>query len=165
MVGGNTLDDAAVFRLGRGEAVMSTVDFFTPVVDDPLSYGRIAAANSLSDIYAMGGKPILALNVICYSEEVVPRPMVRAILRGGQEKTGEAGVAIGGGHSIEDRELKYGLCVTGIVRTDRVIRNSGARPGDALVLTKPLGIGLMTTGLKHGLLKPAALKKATRVME
>jgi selenide,water dikinase len=164
-VGGNTLDDAAVFRLGPDSALVSTVDLFTPVVDDPRAYGRISAANSLSDVYAMGGKPILALNVACFSPEVVPKTVVHEILLGGQEKAKEAGVMIGGGHSIEDKELKYGLCVTGIVRPDRVVRNSRARVGDAVILTKPLGIGLMTTGLKFGLLGKPAIRKVTRVME
>ena len=165
LVGGNTLDDAAVFRLGPDEAVVSTVDLFTPVVDDPRAYGRIAAANSLSDVYAMGGKPLLALNIACFSPEAVPNSVVREILLGGEEKVREAGVALGGGHSVEDKELKYGMCVTGIVRPDRVVRNSGARVGDAIILTKPLGIGLMTTGLKHGLLDMQSLRKVTRVME
>jgi len=165
LVGGNTLDDAAVFRLGADEAIVSTVDIFTPVVDDPRAYGRIAAANSLSDIYAMGGRPILALNIACFSPEAVPNSVVREILLGGEEKVREAGVALGGGHSVEDKELKYGMCVTGIVRPDRVLRNSGARIGDAIILTKPLGIGLMTTGLKFGLLRGPAVRKVTRVME
>jgi selenide,water dikinase len=164
-VGENTLDDAAVYRLGPRLAVVSTVDLFTPVVDSPRSYGRIAASNALSDVYAMGGKPILALNIICFSEEVVSRRTVREILRGGHEKAREAGVVIGGGHSIEDKELKYGLCVTGIVRPDRILRNSGARVGDAIILTKPLGIGLMTTGLKLGLLPRPAIRRVTQVME
>lgn len=165
LVGGNTLDDAAVYRLDGDQALVSTVDFFTPVVDDPRSYGRIAAANALSDVYAMGGKPVLALNLLCYSEEVVPNSTANLILRGGQDKLDEAGVMIGGGHSIEDEELKYGLCVSGIVRRDRIVMNSGSRVGDAVVLTKPLGIGLMTTGIKHGLLKRSAVRKVTRVME
>ena len=165
LVGKNTLDDAAVYRLDGGDAVVSTVDFFTPVVNSPRSYGRIAVSNALSDVYAMGGKPVLALNVICFSEEVIPKRVIREILKGGAEKAREAGVVIGGGHSIEDKELKYGLCVTGTVRPDRVVRNSGARVGDVVILTKPLGIGLMTTGLKFGLLKRSALRKVTRVME
>jgi len=165
LVGGNTLDDAAVYRLEGDMALVSTVDFFTPVVDDPRSYGRIAAANALSDVYAMGGKPVLALNLLCFSEETVPKSTANLILRGGQDKLDQAGVMIGGGHSVEDKELKYGLCVSGIVRRDRIVRNSGSRVGDAMVLTKPLGIGLMTTGLKHGLLKRSAIRKVTRVME
>lgn len=165
LVGGNTLDDAAVYRLDGGLALVSTVDFFTPVVDDPKSYGRIAAANALSDVYAMGGKPVLALNLLCFSEDMISKATANSILKGGEEKLDEAGVMIGGGHSIEDKELKYGLCVSGIVRPDRIVRNSGSRVGDAIVLTKPLGIGLMTTGLKHGLLKRPAIRKVTRVME
>jgi selenide,water dikinase len=164
-VGTNTLDDAAVYRLGPGLALVSTVDFFTPVVDSPRAFGRISAANAMSDVYAMGGKPILALNILCVSEEQVPNRVAREILVGGEEKVREAGAFLGGGHSIEDAELKYGLCVTGVVRPDRVVRNSGARTGDILILTKPLGIGLMTTGIKFGLLKPAAIRKVTRVME
>lgn len=165
LVGTNTLDDAAVWRLGRDLALVSTVDFFTPVVDDPAAFGRIAAANAMSDVYAMGGRPILALNLLCYSDEVIPPRIAREILKGGEAKVREAGAFLGGGHSIQDKELKYGLCVTGIVRPDEVVRNSGARPGDILILTKPLGIGLMTTGMKFGLLKPAAIRKVTRVME
>jgi selenide,water dikinase len=165
LVGRNTLDDAAVYRLVGEEALVSTVDFFTPVVDNPRSYGRIAVSNALSDVYAMGGKPVLALNILCFSEETVPKRVIREILKGGAEKAREAGVVIGGGHSIEDKELKYGLCVTGTVRPDRVVRNSGARVGDVVILTKPLGIGLMTTGLKFGLLKKPAVRKVTRVME
>ena len=165
LVGGNTLDDAAVFRLRPDEAIVSTVDLFTPVVDDPRAYGRIAAANSLSDVYAMGGKPILALNITCFSPEAIPKAVIHEILLGGEEKAREAGVVIGGGHSIEDKELKYGMCVTGTVRPDGVVRNSGARVGDAIILTKPLGIGLMTTGLKFGLLGKAGVRKVTRVME
>jgi selenide,water dikinase len=165
IVGRNTLDDAAVYRLSEEVAVVSTVDFFPPVVDDPRRYGRISVANSLSDVYAMGGRPILALNVICFSEEIIPDGVVREILVGGEEKAAEAGVVIGGGHSIEDKELKYGLCVTGVVSPDMTIRNSGARIGDALVLTKPLGIGLMTTGIKFGLLSEDGIEKVTLVME
>jgi selenide,water dikinase len=159
------MDDAAVYRISKDSAVVSTVDFFPPVVDNARSFGRISAANSLSDIYAMGAVPILALNIVCYSEEIVTQRTVRDILKGGAEKTKEAGVVIGGGHSIEDKELKYGLCVTGIVRPDGIVRNSGAKAGDAVILTKPLGIGLMTTGIKFGLLKQSAVRKVTRVME
>ena len=164
-MGSNTLDDAAVYRLDHELALVSTVDFFTPVVDSPIAFGRISAANAMSDVYAMGGEPILALNILCFSEETVPVAVVRQILKGGEEKVREAGAFLGGGHSIKDAELKFGLCVTGIVRPERVVRNSGARVGDVLILTKPLGIGLMTTGLKFGLLKPSAIRKVTRVME
>jgi selenide,water dikinase len=165
LVGSNTLDDAAVWRLAPDLALVSTVDFFTPVVDDPAAFGRISAANAMSDVYAMGGRPILALNLLCYSDEIVPPRVAREILRGGEEKVREAGAFLGGGHSIQDKELKYGLCVTGIVRPDEVVRNSGARPGDTLILTKPLGIGLVTTGMKLGLVKARAINEATRLME
>ena len=165
MVGSNTLDDAAVWRLAEDLALVSTVDFFTPVVDDPRAFGRIAAANAMSDVYAMGGRPILALNLLCFSSEKIPPGVVRRILRGGEEKIREAGAYLGGGHSIQDEELKYGMCVTGVVRPGEVVRNSGARVGDVLILTKPLGVGLMTTGMKFGLLGPAAIRKVTRVME
>jgi selenide,water dikinase len=165
LVGRNTLDDAAVYRLAADQAMVSTVDLFTPVVDDPASYGRIAAANAMSDIYAMGGRPLVALNVLCFSPEAVPKHVVRQILKGGQEKVLEAGAVVGGGHSMDDKELKFGLCVTGIVRPDEVVRNSGALPGDLLILTKPLGIGLMTTGIKFDLLSRAGIRKVTSVME
>ena len=165
LVGSNTLDDAAVYRMDATRALVSTVDFFTPVVDSPLSFGRISAANSLSDIYAMGARPILALNILCFPEEIIPKRVIREIIRGGAQKTRDAGVVIGGGHSIEDKELKFGLCVTGIVRQDRFVRNSGAKAGDAVILTKPLGIGLMTTGIKFNLLSKSGIRKVTRVME
>jgi selenide,water dikinase len=165
LVGSNTLDDAAVYRMDGTRALVSTVDFFTPVVDSPLSFGRISAANSLSDVYAMGAKPVLALNILCFPEEIIPKRVIREIIRGGAQKTREAGVVIGGGHSIEDKELKFGLCVTGIVRQDRIVRNSGAKVGDAVILTKPLGIGLMTTGIKFNLLSKSGIRKVTRVME
>jgi selenide,water dikinase len=164
-VGSNTLDDAAVFRLGPDLALVSTVDFFTPVVDSPIAFGRISAANALSDVYAMGARPILALNLLCFSDEIAPPAVARQILKGGEEKVREAGAFLGGGHSVQDKELKYGLCVTGVVRPDRVVRNSGARVGDVLVLTKPLGIGLMTTGMKFGLLKGSATRNVIGVME
>lgn len=165
MVGTNTLDDAAVFRLTPDLALVSTVDFFTPVVDNPRAFGRIAAANAMSDVYAMGAEPLLALNLLGFSEEAIPARVIREILLGGEEKVREAGAWLGGGHSVQDSELKYGLCVTGIVRPDRVVRNSGARAGDVLVITKPLGVGLMTTGMKFGLLGKSAISKVTRVME
>jgi selenide,water dikinase len=165
MAGTNTLDDAAVYRVSEDTALLATVDFFTPVVDDPRRYGRIAAANSLSDIYAMGGKPFLALNVFCGSTEILPARELREILKGGEEKVREAGAVVAGGHSVEDKELKYGLCALGTVHPRKVVFNSGARPGDALVITKPLGIGLMTTGIKFGDLPGRSAQKVTRVME
>ncbi len=160
-----TLDDAAVYRMSPRTALLATVDFFTPVVDSPRSFGRIAAANSLSDIYAMGGKPFLALNVFCGSTEALPARDLREILKGGEEKTREAGAVVAGGHSVEDKEIKFGLCALGTVDPRKVVFNSGARPGDSLVLTKPLGIGLMTTGIKSGVLPKRSVSKVTRVME
>jgi selenide,water dikinase len=135
-------DDAAVYRLGAGQALVQTVDFFTPVVDDPRLFGRIAAANALSDVYAMRARPILALAVVAFPTTVLPSEMLEEILRGGAEKVAEAGAVIGGGHSIDHDVPLYGLAVTGVAEEARITRNSGARPGDALVLTKPLGIGV-----------------------
>lgn len=165
LAGTNTLDDAAVYRLSADLALLATADFFTPVVDDPRSYGRIAAANSLSDIYAMGGRPFLALNLLCASTEAIPARELREILKGGEEKVVEAGAIVAGGHSVQDKEIKYGLCVLGTVKPQEVVFNSGARVGDALILTKPLGIGLMTTGIKFGDLSRRGMAKVTAVME
>jgi len=165
LAGANTLDDAAVYRMSSGSAILATLDFFTPVVDDPRKFGRIAAANSLSDIYAMGGKPFLALNILCGSTEALPARDLRSILMGGEEKVAEAGAVVAGGHSVEDKELKYGLCVLGTVKPGKIVFNYGARPGDVLILTKPLGIGLMTTGIKFGELGRRGISKVIRVME
>lgn len=149
LVGLGAPDDAAVYRLNDGQAVISTADFFPPVVDDPYDFGAIAAANALSDVYAMGGEPLFALNLAAFPEDL-PVEVVSAILRGGAEKVREAGAAIAGGHTITDREPKYGLAVTGLVAPDRVFTKSGARPGDVLILTKPLGTGVITTAAKNG---------------
>ncbi len=159
------MDDAAVYRLTDDLALVHTVDVFTPVVDDPYHYGAISAANALSDVYAMGGRPILALNIVGFPRTKLPMSVLQEILRGGADKATEAGVIIAGGHSIDDPEPKYGLAVTGIVRPDGVVRNVGARPGDQLVLTKPLGIGVITTGIKQGKTSSAAAEEAIRVME
>jgi selenide,water dikinase len=164
-VGASTADDAAVYRLGDDLALVQTVDVFTPVVDDPYHYGAISAANALSDVYAMGGRPILALNIVGFPRSRLPMTVLTEILRGGQDKAREAGVLIAGGHSIDDPEPKYGLAVTGIVHPDRVVRNVGARPGDQLVLTKPLGIGVITTGIKQEKTSPAAAAEAIALME
>ncbi|MGQ9810901.1 MAG: selenide, water dikinase SelD [bacterium] len=165
LVGIETRDDAAVYLLDKERAIVESVDFFTPVVDDPEAYGRIAVANALSDIYAMGATPLLALNILCFSEDVVPKSVVRKILRGGLEKASEAGISIAGGHSVEDKELKYGLCVLGIAQRSKIVRNSGAKVGDVIILTKPLGIGLMTTGIKFGLLNRKGITRAVSIME
>lgn len=150
IVGVETSDDAGVFRLREDLAVINTVDFFTPVVDDPYTYGLISAANSLSDVYAMGGEPKTALNIVCFPQSGVDKAILAEILRGGADKAAEAGVVVVGGHSVADDEIKYGMAVTGVIDPRRVIRNVGARAGDALILTKPLGTGILTTALKRG---------------
>ena len=150
LVGTNTTDDAGVYRLTDEIALIQTVDFFTPIVDDPFDFGRISAANSLSDVYAMGGKPICALNIVGYHVKYFGLDVLAEILKGGEAKAKEAGVPILGGHTIQDEEIKYGLAVTGIVHPDKVVTNAGARPGDVLVLTKPIGTGIITTALKNG---------------
>jgi selenide,water dikinase len=149
IVGTETSDDAGVFRLRPDLAIVNTVDFFTPIVDDPYVFGQIAAANALSDIYAMGAEPRTALNIVGFPKGTLDLDVLREILKGGAERVHEAGAVILGGHTIIDRELKYGLAVTGIVHPDRVIRNVGVREGDALVLTKPLGTGIIATALKR----------------
>jgi selenide,water dikinase len=143
-------DDAAVFALGEDLALVQTVDFFTPIVDDPYDFGRIAAANALSDVYAMGGKPLTALNLVAFPLERLGREVLRAILEGGLEIAQRAGCAIVGGHSIDDPEPKYGLAVTGTVDPRRMLTNAGARPGDVLVLSKPIGVGALVTARKRG---------------
>ena len=150
LVGLDTFDDAGVVRLTPELALIQTVDFFTPIVDDPYDYGQIAAANALSDVYAMGGVPRTALNLVCWPPSGLDLEVLGAILAGGADKLHEAGCALIGGHSIQDEELKYGLAVTGLARPDEIVTNAGVRPGDALVLTKPLGTGILTTALKRG---------------
>jgi selenide,water dikinase len=150
-VSSKTFDDAGVYRLDRHRALVQTVDFFTPIVDDPFSYGQIAAANSLSDIFAMGGRPLTALNIVGFPTDLVRPRVISSILRGGLAKAAEVGCVIIGGHSIRNPEPIYGLAVTGIVDVRRVTTNANARPGDLLVLTKPLGTGIATTGIKRGI--------------
>ncbi len=150
LVGAETSDDAGVVRLRRDLAIVHTADFFTPLVDDPYQFGRIAAANALSDVYAMGGRPLAALNLIAFPCETLPGEVMAEILRGGAERAEAAGALIVGGHSIVDTELKYGMAVTGVVHPERLVRNGGAQVGDALVLTKPLGTGIVATGIKRG---------------
>ena len=150
LVGYDSSDDACVYRVTGDTAVIQTVDFFTPIVDDPYLFGQIAAANALSDVYAMGGVPRLAMNLLCVPN-CLSLQTVRKILEGGHDKAVEAGCVIAGGHTIQDNEPKYGLCVTGFVHPDRILKNVGARPGDVLVLTKPLGSGVLTTAIKGGL--------------
>lgn len=164
IVGTATADDAAVYRIDDRRAIVQTVDFFTPVVDDPYEYGQIAAANALSDIYAMGGRPLFALNIIAFPVDALPLPILEEIMRGGSDKAGEAGIEIIGGHSIDDPEPKYGLCVTGIVEINGVIRNDRAEVGDLLVLTKPVGTGIISKAIKAGEASPADIREAVRVM-
>jgi selenide,water dikinase len=163
-VGTSTADDAGVYRLGPDLALVQTIDIFTPIVDDPYWFGAIAAANALSDVYAMGGTPRLALNFAGFPRAKLPLDVLGEILRGGADKCAEAGVTIIGGHTIDDPEPKYGLAVTGFVHPDRVITNAAARPGDRLVLTKPLGMGIVTTALKQGKAEQAAVDEAIRIM-
>lgn len=150
LVGYDRSDDASVYKLSDELALVQTVDFFPPIADDPYTFGAIAAANALSDVYAMGGEPKLALNVMAVPEDM-PKEAVHAILRGGYEKAYEAGAIITGGHSIYDKEPKYGMAVTGFVHPDKLLTNSGAKPGDVLIYTKPVGIGVLTAGIKGGL--------------
>ena len=159
-----TFDDAGVYRLDRHRALVQTVDFFTPIVDDPFSYGQIAAANSLSDIFAMGGRPLTALNIVGFPADLVPPRVVSAILRGGLAKAAEVGCVIIGGHSIRNPEPIYGLAVTGIVDVRHVTTNANARSGDLLVLTKPLGTGIATTAIKRGIASRALRKKVVALM-
>jgi selenide,water dikinase len=162
-VGAGTLDDAGVFRLDEETALIQTVDFFTPIVDDPRTFGAISAANSLSDVYAMGGRPLTALAVVCVPGGFDLGVLGR-ILAGGQAKAREAGVPVVGGHTVKAPELKYGLSVTGVVHPDRVVTNAGARPGDVLYLTKPLGTGVITTSLKNEACPPGVLDGAVASM-
>jgi len=153
-----------VYRLSDECALIQTVDFFTPIVDDPYRFGQITAANALSDVYAMGGKPLLAMNLVAFPLQEMDKSVLKEILRGGLEKIKEAGALLVGGHSIEDKELKYGLSVTGLVHPDKVMLNSGARPGDQLLLTKPLGIGILSTAIKGGLAGEELEKMITECM-
>lgn len=163
MVGTETRDDAAVYRMGA-RVLVFTADFFAPVVDDPFDYGRIAAANALSDVYAMGATPMLALNLLAFPAKLLPKRTVGRILAGGAAACAEAGATVGGGHTIDDPEPKFGLAVIGTTTPKKVWRNVGARPGDVLLLTKPIGIGIVTTAIKRQLAKPAEIREATRVM-
>jgi selenide,water dikinase len=167
LVGSATADDAGVFRLDRDRALVQTSDFFTPIVDDPFAYGQIAAANALSDVFAMGGRPLAALNIMGVPTDLVPPKSIAAILRGGLEKANEVGCVIIGGHTIRNPEPIYGLAVTGIVSPRKMLTNARGRPGDLLVLTKPIGTGIATTGIKRGLtsreLSATAIKLMSRI--
>ena len=163
LVGFGTLDDAGVYRLSDTQALVQTVDFITPVVDDPFTYGEIAAVNALSDVWAMGGKPLTALNVAAFPSGLDPG-ILNGILRGGLATFVEAGVALLGGHTVDDPEIKYGAAVTGLIDPRRILSNAGARVGDALVLTKPLGVGVITTGIKQGVADEASQAAAVASM-
>jgi selenide, water dikinase len=164
LVGRETSDDAGVYRLTDEIALVQTLDFITPVVNDPYDFGRIAAANSLSDVYAMGGRPITAMNVVCFPVKSMDKHILKEILRGGLEKVHEAGAVLVGGHSVEDSEIKFGLSVTGLVHPRRILTNAGVLPGDALVLTKPLGTGILATAMKAGLISAASEAQAIESM-
>ncbi|PYJ12636.1 MAG: selenide, water dikinase SelD [Verrucomicrobia bacterium] len=164
LVSSKTFDDAGVYRLDRNRALVQTVDFFTPIVDDPFSYGQIAAANSLSDIFAMGGRPLTALNIVGFPTDLLRPRVISSILRGGLAKAAEVGCVIIGGHSIRNPEPIYGLAVTGVVDVRRVTTNANARPGDLLVLTKPLGTGIATTGIKRGIASRALQRQVITLM-
>ena len=164
LVGNETADDAAVYQLDGERAIVTTADFFTPVVDDPFDFGRVAAANALSDIYAMGGTPLTALNLVAWPLELLGRDALHDVLRGGADIARRAGVAVVGGHSIDDAEPKYGLAVTGVVHPGRITRNSTARAGHDLFLTKPIGSGVATTAIKRGVASSELAETAVEVM-
>lgn len=158
------MDDAGVYKLSDDLAIIQTIDFFTPIVNDPYDFGQIAVANALSDVYAMGGKPLIAMNIVCFPSKLMDISVLQDILRGGIDKMREAGVVLVGGHSIDDKELKYGLSVTGTVHPKRLLPNSGAMTGDKLILTKPLGTGIINTALKAGAANKKTIDKVTRYM-
>ncbi len=158
------LDDAGVYLISDQIAIIQTVDFITPIVNDPYTFGQIAAANSISDVYTMGGKPITAMNIVCFPKDTMDISILREVLRGGLDKIQEAGVALMGGHSVSDPEMKYGLSVTGTVHPQKLITNSGTQIGDWLVLTKPLGTGVMSTALKNRLVNDAEMSPVIRSM-
>jgi selenide,water dikinase len=164
LVGSATSDDAAVFRLSDEQALVLTTDFFTPIVDNPYDFGAIAATNALSDVYAMGGQPLTALNLVGFPDAALPVAVLADILRGAQDKCKEAGIDVVGGHTIKTEEPIFGLAVVGTVHPERVLTNAGARPGDELVLTKPLGLGIITTAAKNGEDRLGAIGEAVRLM-
>lgn len=164
LVGLDTSDDAGVYKITDDLALVQTLDFFTPIVDDPYTFGQIAAANAISDVYAMGGKPITALNIVAFPIATLDKQILADILRGADDKLKEAGVALVGGHSIDDQEPKFGLAVTGTIHPDKVRTNSGAKPGDKLILTKPIGVGILSTSIKNELLDEEEITRVTKVM-
>ncbi|MEB3100289.1 selenide, water dikinase SelD [Ferviditalea candida] len=164
LVGLDTNDDAGVFKLNDDLALVQTVDFFTPIVDDPYSFGQVAAANALSDVYAMGGTPLTVLNIVAFPIKKLDKQILSEILRGAGDKVKEAGATLVGGHSIDDNEPKFGLAVTGTVHPDRVLTNAGAKPGDRLILTKPIGVGILTTSIKKNLVSDEEIDRVTKIM-
>lgn len=164
LVGLDTSDDAGVYKLTDDIAIIQTVDFFTPIVDDPYMFGQIAAANALSDVYAMGGKPKTVMNIVGFPIKTLGPDVLAEILKGAADKTKEAGAIVVGGHSIDDQEPKFGLSVTGLIHPDKILKNVGAKPGDALVLTKPIGVGIMTTAVKRNAVTPEQIQKVTDTM-
>ncbi len=164
LIGLNEPDDAGVYQITDDIALIQTVDFFTPIVDDPYWFGQIAAANALSDVYAMGGRPVTAMNLIAFPVKEMDIAILRQILQGGSDKMAEAGVSLVGGHSVEDKELKYGLSVTGVVHPKRVFTKKGFRPGDRILLTKPLGTGIINTAIKADMASPEIIERVTKLM-
>ncbi|MFP4471935.1 MAG: selenide, water dikinase SelD [Bacteroidales bacterium] len=164
LVGPDTSDDAAVYQISEDTALVQTLDFFTPVVDDPYYFGAIAAANALSDIYAMGAKPLFALNIVGFPDARLPMQVLKDILKGASDKAAEAGIFVLGGHTVEDTEPKFGMVVTGSVHPKKILTNAGAKPGDVLVLTKPIGTGIIATAVKNGLAEPSVAQIALQTM-
>jgi len=164
LVGTETADDAGVYRLRPDLAIVNTVDFFTPIVDDPYTFGQISATNSLSDVYAMGGEPKTCMNIVCFPKGKMDIEILGEILKGGADKVKEAGAVVVGGHSIIDEEIKFGMAVTGVIHPDKILRNVGVQEGDALILTKPLGTGIITTALKKGKASEESVNEAVQSM-
>lgn len=164
LVGADLFDDAGVYRIGSDTALVQTVDFFPPLVDDPFTFGQVAAANAMSDIYAMGAKPLTALNIVGFPDKELPYEVLIEILRGGLDRAKLAGVAVVGGHSVRDAEVKYGMAVTGLIHPDRIVTNAQARAGDVLVLTKPIGSGILTSAAKSGKISEVELRETIDVM-
>jgi len=162
--GFDNFDDCAIYKINEKQSIIQSVDFFTPIIDDPYTFGEIAASNSLSDIYAMGGEPLFALNIVAFPTEKLPLDILSEILRGGKEKCREANVNILGGHSIKDETPKYGLAVTGLIDNNKILKNNTANINDALILTKPLGTGIITTAIKNGLVTDKIINKVVDVM-
>ena len=164
LVGTETADDAGVYRLRPDLAIVNTVDFFTPIVDDPYIFGQISATNSLSDVYAMGGEPKTCMNIVCFPKGKMDIEILGEILKGGAEKVKESGAVVVGGHSIIDEEIKFGMAVTGVIHPDKILRNVGVQEGDVLILTKPLGTGIITTALKKGKASEESVNEAVQSM-